>query len=547
MRNDKNLIDQVIEDGRIIYSDQSETIHEDAIDQKLMGVIPGGKSAEVSDEPGFHEIDDVKGPSGIILTSQKHREAQNASFERYEIDSIYRGILDGFIHFIIGRGFQVKAIDENPAVQDYLNRFMAINKFDGRDRQIVSKVIKGGETFIRFFRDADGNKEIPRRIAMIPTIRTLNYWEISDIQVSASDSETVYRYKRIYRDEKNEIQTEKIESEDMIHIKFADFEQKRGLPPFSVLIKGCQWYADWIFNRIVLNRTKTAYYLEEIITGTPAQTTAASDMHPDALKKGKAGGEVKRMPKPGSKITHNKAVEYKWLSPEVKADDAKEDGRAIRLLICAGAQCPEFLLGDSSQSNYASSLVSQNPFVRKVQFFQDFFEAYFKEIFSKAIQHGIDVKALPRLSTETVTRENAADRGWGKMLISRFFGLFQPENVNLQERNVGDILRETVEQNGDAVIRKVVQTKIEVDIQWPTMIAQNLKEETETYQLQQSMGIASDETLSQKLGYDWNEERRRMMQAEIERKSGRPDDDVDDDFKAEDRDNEINKKDEPEE
>lgn len=498
----------------------------------LRGAIAGATSQDKSEDPNFQLIRDSNAPTGVVLTDQEIRDVQDASCRRYNTDPQYQGIIDSYKVFIIGKGFHVSPVDEMPEVADYLKSFSKINRMDGRDRSVVEEVLKAGEVFLRKFTKA-GDKD-----AKIPALRTLRYFEISKIVMDDSDPEKVLEYWRPYKNANGQIETEKIPADEIFHIKYGD--QKRGLPPFMSTLMQCAYYDDWLFNRIVFNRLKTAYVLEEIVEGSPAQVSSQDDQQPNAIKTGQRGKIIKRIPKPGSKLTHNKAVEYKWLKPEVGAEDAKEDGRAIRMSICSGAKVPEFILGDASQSNYANSVVAQNPFVRNIEWFQDFFSGPFGFIYEWAVMYGIAAGVIPRLSTETLARESRRSIPWYKIVPKRVQTLvnrmFEKER---KDWKLGDVIREQEDETGDFMTSVVIPTKTEVDINWPNLIAQDLLRDTQAYQLHQSMGIVSTETLAQKLGYDWNEEKRKLNQERDEMGDQNPDG-LDD----EQRDNEIDKGDE---
>lgn len=494
----------------------------------LKGKIAGAYSGYKSEEPdGFKKVTDGDAPDSLSLTADEIKERQDASVDRYESDPIYGGIINAFINFIIGAGFQMRAQDESQSVTDYLTEFNNINNMKKRSRDMILKYFKAGECFVRFFKKArDG------RIAKYPVIRILNYWEITKINRDPKDVETIISYERSYKDQNNDTQIEVIPAEEIIHVKEGEEDMFRGLPPFQSVMKHCVWYDDWVHNRVVYNRLKTSFYLEEIVQGTPGNVTSAEGQHPTQTQKyGKGGKEIHSMPKMGSKITHNAAVKYNWLKPDIRADDASEDGRVIRMAICTGVQVPEFVLGDASNANFASIMVAQNPFVRKIEHFQVLFEGYFKLLYSKVIQHGVDTNSLSKKSTKTETVETAIQGNlWGRVKY------FTKRHITLGED-------ESLNEQGDVVKKKVVPTNIEVDVVWPTIIKQNLKEETEAYQIHQNMGVASTATLSQKLGYDWDEEQRKL---DKEEPVDDPDDPGDDDFNKKKK-RDLKKKDDDEE
>jgi hypothetical protein len=521
--NEQDVKEVEFQEGRVVEDKRITSIGEaDVPSFYLTGPRAGSTSSDASDDPNFSPIRGLGAPADVYPDDQTVRKIQDASTKRYFIDPQYRGIIDAFTNFIIGKGFKVEAVDENPEVQVYLDEFMSVNKFSTRSRQIVMKVLRAGEQFIRFSYTAG------EKLARIPVIRTLNYWQITEIDRDVRDAENVTAYIHEYMNEENMGVKETIPSGEIVHIKFTDEEEKRGRPVFEAIVQHCQFYLDWLFNRVVLNRLKTSYYLEEIVKGSPARVSTQDVQATDQNKVSKTGQVIKRMPKPGSKLVHNDAVEYKWLKPDVQADDAKEDGRAIRLAICAGGQIPEFVLGDASQANFSSTVVSQNPFVRKIEFMQAFFEEYFKVIFERVLTRAVANKFIPAKSTETVAVEVAEGvKLWRKMKakLNAFF-----DKKTVQERNVGTVIKEQLDTAGNAVTKKVILTKTTVKITWPTLIAQDVLKDTQAAAIHQSMEIVSKRTLAERMGYDYEEEQRRIEVENVDdaEKGGGQDDEMDD-------------------
>lgn len=515
MSEDQISVEERIKNGEQMTVDNEDVLREVDVPQfYLRGAIPGRKSDEASEDPNFDPIRDGTAPEGVVVDDETRVRIQEASVKRYARDPIYHGIIDGFCSFIIGKGFKVTAVDENPEVHEYLDEFLRINKFNGRDRQIIMKGLKTGEMFLRFSFKAtvDGQSKFAR----MPVVRCLNFWEIRSIKVDSKDPERVLEYERVYMDEDKTEHVEWIPAEEIVHLKLGEYESRRGLPPFRVLLPWCQYYGDWVFNRVVLNRLKTSYYLDVTVKGSSAKVTSTAGQDTVQNKRTKSGNTILRMPKPGSKLVHNENITYTWLKPEVQADDAKEDGRVIRLHICAGGQVPEFLLGDASQANFASTLVSQNPFVRAVEQYQDVFGAFFVTVFEIVLDYAIKNGFLKKKSTETVAMECDGVIQRVRRMAVKLLRRHVPDIAAIQEQEVGTVIRDRVNDDGDAVTTKVVDTKTEVVLGWPTLIAQDVLKDTQALQIQNSMGFVSLQTVRERLGYD-NDEEQRRIEAEAER------------------------------
>ena len=145
-------------------------------------------------------------------------------------------------------------------------------------------------------------------------------------------------------------------------------------------------YGEWLEDRIVLNQVRSAIALVKTIDGNANMVeslrNAQQTEHKDADRyKQKA---MKR----GTVITASKGITYEMLSPKINAPDVKDDGRAMLLAVAAGSGMPEMVVtADYSNANYSSTFVAQNPFVREIEDWQDFFKIFDKILFKAVIQN----------------------------------------------------------------------------------------------------------------------------------------------------------------
>lgn len=433
------------------------------------------------------------GLSEGYLTNEARVVAMRQSLIMYRDDPMYRALIDGFTYFIIGKGIKFKARDEDPAVQQHLVDFWKENKMDGRDTEIVRRFLKYGEILIRYFKSgANGS------LAKTPRVRLIPFWRLDAFTVDAQDPETYKSFKFTnfnpdgYGSGGTGGAAEPVPAEEIQYIPNSENEGGRGEPPFLVSMRGCKWYADFMLNRVTLSRYRTSFALfKKVDNSGPSKVSAVDSASANATKTGKNGQAEKRLPKAGTVVVHSANITYDWKSPDTGAVDGEKDGNGIRQYIAAGAMVPEFLLGDASQANQDNSLVADNPFVRKVEFYQDFFNDVFGEMFKRVIEQGIASGKLKKTSTETsLTESNWVMRRVRKALSA----------LRIQEAT----------KDGELETKKVVPTKLEVDIEWPTLIQKNEYEQAQTLQIDQAMGLASIETLRGKRGYDDAVEEKRI-------------------------------------
>ena len=415
--------------------------------------------------------------------------AMRQSLVMHRDDPMYRAIIDGFTFFVIGKGLKFKARDENPAVQAHLEAFWKENKMDGRDSDIVRRFFKYGEVLIRYFTAGAAGG-----LAKTPRVRLVPFWRLDEVKVDAQDPETVTAFKltNYNPDGFSSGAPEEVPAQDVQYLVHSENDGGRGEPPFLVAMRACKWYADFVLNRVTLNRFRTAFVLfKKILSGGPGRVSTVDSAAASATKTGKNGRAEKRLPKPGTVVVHNSGIEYDWKSPQTGAIDGQADGQLIRSYIAAGAMVPEFLLGDASQANQDNSLVADNPFVRKVEFYQDYFEDVFGEMFRRVIEQGIASGKIPKMSTET----SIAESGWVMRRMRRILRALQVQEATAD----GDIAR-----------TKAVPTSTEVDITWPTLIQKNALDEAQTMQIDAGLGLVSVETMRGKRGYDDAVEEKRM-------------------------------------
>lgn len=425
-------------------------------------------------------------------------QAMEQAMRFYRENPKFRAVVNGYRNFIIGAGAKVTADDENPEVQAYIDEFIKVNGLDGKDAEMVLNYMKVGENAVRWFtKDKNG------RMARIPKIRIVPFWRITKVIKDPEDAEVDKGYEiQVFKTQNphGTLEAKTVGTEELQFWRNADLDESRGEPPFLVIMRAAKWYEDWLKNRVILNRFRTAHVMfKKIKSGAPSRVSSTSSSSPDASKnKGRGGKLEKRLPKPGTVVTHNDTIEYEWKSPKLDASDAKSDGRAIILEIASGASVPEFLLGDASNANKASTLTAESPFIRSVQFWQDFFKSMFGDIYQRAIEHGIKTKRLKKTSTETVVKES----GTLMRLVNKALN-----KVGLKE----------VDINGDGMTRRPVPTKTTVTIEYPTLLQRDRLKDAQSNQIDQNMGLASVETLRGKAGYDHETETRRI---EAEREAG---------------------------
>ena len=109
---------------------------------------------------------------------------------------------------------------------------------------------------------------------------------------------------------------------------------KRGKIDLATLLPWLRRYKDWLTDRVRINKYKGAFLWDVQLQGADKKAIDRKRM------------EYSYPPEPGSVIIHNEAEKWSAVRPEINANDAAEDGRAIKLMLAVGAQLPEHYLSE---------------------------------------------------------------------------------------------------------------------------------------------------------------------------------------------------------
>lgn len=423
-----------------------------------------------------------------LSTGKKVYEEADIHTMQEEASSIYYknpmagGLIETLVNFIVGKQMKIIALDENPEVQAYWDKFHRQNKFDEKSKELVRRTLRDGENFLRFFE--------PKGDDDVQSVRFVEPAEITDhlnkhtfgIETDPDDVEKPVKYHRTYT--KNGAQAwEEIEAEEIIHTKIrVDSNVKRGVSFFVGIAGYLTKYMGWLDDRIVLNKIRTIHNLIIKVSGISPQDYASkfSDV---TGKTAVSGTAKKQMPKSGSVLIGTPGVDYDLKSLEIHAADTKDDGRAIQLMVVSGTNLAEYMVtGDASNANYSSTMIAESPAVKAFEAWQDTFEKVFKQIFRKVISYGIDHSALEENSKKTITT-------WDR------------------------------EKGEDVTNEEEVPTNRDCQVDFPILIHREIKDETEALASQRMNRWISDRTATGKLGYDYKEEQDQIAREAAQEKN----------------------------
>ena len=447
------------------------------------------------------------------------KQCRNAA----RFDANAKAALQTAVFYIVGEGVKVMPQSKDPRIQKLWREFWEAprNKMALRFPELVLRTLRDGETLLQFFSKDDNDKPswkttVRFRDVQLLTQPPLEYGGPGDgasqgIKVDPLDPEKAISFylKKSYTG--NEIDT--VPAEDMLHIKLnADSEQKRGESFLQAALPLFTYYGDWLKYRIILNKVRTAIVMIRKVEGGTSDDVKAIANKIAASSTAKNGEERKQFPGPGTVINASAGVDYRFENANIAAGDASEDGRNIKLGMAAATNMPEYVFGDASNANYASTMIAESPFVKGIRFWQTFFEEHLKEIYRHVIQNAVKAGALQAPVEEDIfaepgTTDIAEDAQSADPSI--------PAKTPSEDEGDGsDANQLEKDPSATGSVISEAEAFYKCDVQWPEIVHRDMKETTDAVIAQVDAKLVSESTASQMLGHDYDEEVRRQAVVE---------------------------------
>jgi len=449
---------------------------------------------------GFFKIDTQDLQKGHIEQTQMDMVKEARKF--YRSDPNARAILDTLLHYIMGKGLTMVPKSKDPMVWYTWREFWTAdrNRMSIRQFEIPLRLFRDGEIFLHCMdKDEAGRPTGKTTVRFIDPLQVKNPSNLtgvslidsntrSGIETDPNDIEKVIGYW--VQDRVKTDKFTKLPPEEVLHLKiYADADQRRGETLLQAVMKMFTDYKQWLENRIILNKMRTAIVMIRKITGTPSQVQQIADQAPNATNV-RSGETKKQNIRGGTILNANAGVSYEMLSPNINAQDVKEDGRNIKLNIAAGTQIPEYIFGDASNANYSSTMISEAPFVKAIEFWQIYLEFFFSQLFKKVLTNASKNSLIKPPNDDEFIRKL---RGLGNL------------SEEIDEEKLAEIMPEGKMETPTEIF-------FGVDIQWPEIVHRNIKELTDALMVGRTNGWISDPTCSSVLGYEYNEEVRKQKQ-----------------------------------
>lgn len=281
------------------------------------------------------------------------------------------------ISYLVGAGHTYRALPkpgrQGPDLmrladqtQALLDEFLRVNAWRKRQQEIVRRMDRDGEAFLRFFPGPDGILRVrfvePDQVATPPE-RAGDPAATFGIQTDPLDVETVLGYW---------IDGHWVPSAEVQHRKAnVDANVKRGLPLFYPVLKNLRRAEKLLRNMSVVAEIQSAIALIRKHTGASrggVQQFVQSQA--DAGVTGPLAGRTTPLRRyaPGTILDALAGTEYEFPAAGIDAARYVAVLQAELRAIASRLVMPEFMLtSDASNANYASTMVAEGPAVRMFQ------------------------------------------------------------------------------------------------------------------------------------------------------------------------------------
>jgi capsid protein len=318
--------------------------------------------------------------------------------------------LENRISYIVGPGHSYRATickgmdascDVALQVQKAIERFVEENRWQLRQQEIVRRMDRDGEAFLRFFADRDGMTRVrfiePEQVTT-PAALAGDPAASFGIQTDADDVESVVAYY---------VDGEPVEAVDVQHRRAnVDFNVKRGLPLYTPVRKNLRRAERLLRNMSIVAEIQSAIALIRKHRGASRsgiEQFVATDA--DATSTNSATGRTRHYSQygPGTILDAPAGMEYDFPARGLDASSFVAVLQAELRAIAARLVMPEFMFtSDASNANFASTMVAEGPAIRMFERLQASLIEQDRAVMWRVIDNAIATGTLPPSVPEVV-------------------------------------------------------------------------------------------------------------------------------------------------
>lgn len=314
------------------------------------------------------------------------------------------------ISYIVGPGHSYRAavckgVDESMdlamQVQKLLDNFVHENRWQQRQQEIVRRLDRDGEAFLRFFVDRDGMTRVrfiePDQVVTPPGLAGDSSASFG-IQTDRDDVESILGYY---------VDGEFIEDREVQHRRAnVDFNVKRGLPLYVPVRKNLRRAERLLRNMSIVAEIQSAIALIRKHRGASRsgiEQFVANDSDGSVTGGGSSRTRHFSQYGPGTILDAPAGMEYDFPARNLDASSFVAVLQAELRAIAARLVMPEFMFtSDASNSNYASTLVAEGPAVKMFERLQAGMIEHDRAVMWRVIENGVAAGALPANVAEVV-------------------------------------------------------------------------------------------------------------------------------------------------
>ena len=308
--------------------------------------------------------------------------------------------IENRVSYLVGSGHVYRAsirkgshasVELEREVQAVIDEFLRVNHWHARQQEIVRRLDRDGEVFLRYFVDPRGTMQIrfvePDQVATPRELANVSQASFG-IHCEQHDVETVLGYY---------IDGEPVEAAEIQHRKAnVDANVKRGLPLYYPVRKNLKRIEKLLRNMSVVAEIQSAIALIRRHRG--ATRSGVEQFVADQSETQSLGGRTQHLSHypPGTILDAPAGMEYDFPAAGIDAGSFVTILQAELRAVAARLVMPEFMFtSDASNSNYASTLVAEGPAVKMFERLQGNLKHADAEVLWRAVGHAARVGKLP--------------------------------------------------------------------------------------------------------------------------------------------------------
>jgi hypothetical protein len=323
----------------------------DVVEERVQAALAG-------EDRGWRPL---AGPPSQDVPWHARLEELRDAVEAYRVNPLAYRIVELTTDYVLGGGVRLWAPD--PAVDAWLGAWWRHpqNRLDLRCYDLCTELSLAGELFLTLHVNP---------LDRMAYVRAVPAAAIDRIETNPEDLEDEWRYHQASGPDGGRWWT----AQEMAHYAVNRLVgATRGQSDLAPVLPWLRRYKDWLTDRVRLNRGKSAFLWWVRLKGAGPKELAAKR------------AQYATAPQPGSIVVTNDAEEWAAITPHIDAQSAAPDGRALRLMIAAGAGLPLHFLAEGETANRATAHEMGGPTLRRLERRQRYFGWLLRDLARRAL------------------------------------------------------------------------------------------------------------------------------------------------------------------